>query len=53
VGLTHLPEFSGKLYPSQIFMVGVDSPLHQPKRKESLFKIKILIKVNFKIKATK
>jgi hypothetical protein len=30
-----LPDFSGKLYPSQISMVGVDSLLHQPKRKEN------------------
>jgi hypothetical protein len=30
-----LPDFLGKLYPSQSSMVGVDGPLHQPKRKDS------------------
>jgi hypothetical protein len=48
-----LPDFSGKLYPSQISMVEVDGLLHQLKRKDSLFKFKILIKVNFKIQVTK
>jgi hypothetical protein len=50
-----LPDFSGKLYPSQISMVGVDGLFHQPKkeRKIVLFKFKILIKVNFKIQVTK
>jgi hypothetical protein len=37
--------FSGKLYPSQISMVGVDNQ----KGKTVLFKFKVLIKVNFKI----
>jgi hypothetical protein len=30
-----LPDFSGKLYPSQTSMAGVDVLLHQPKRKDS------------------
>jgi hypothetical protein len=30
-----LPDFLGKLYPSQISMVGVDGLLHQPKKKDS------------------
>jgi hypothetical protein len=30
-----LPDFSGKLYPSQISETGVDGLLHQPKRKDS------------------
>jgi hypothetical protein len=32
-----LPDFSGKLYLSQISMVGVDSLLHQPKKKKRQF----------------
>jgi hypothetical protein len=50
------PDFSGKLYPSQISVCvcrGVDGLLHQPKKKKMLFKFKILIKVNFKIQVTK
>jgi hypothetical protein len=30
-----LPDFSGKLYPSQISMVRVNGLIHQPKRKDS------------------
>jgi hypothetical protein len=54
--ITHLvlPDFSGKLYPSQISLVGVGGLLHQPEKgKTVLFKFKILIKVNFKIQVTK
>jgi hypothetical protein len=48
-----LPKFSGKLFPSQISMVGVDGLIHQPKGKTVVFKFKILIKVDFKIQVTK
>jgi hypothetical protein len=48
-----LPDFSGKLYPSQISMVGVDSLIHQPKRKTVLFKIKVLVEVNFEVQVAK
>jgi hypothetical protein len=49
-----LPDFSGKLYPSQISMVGGGrSPPPAKKEKTVLFKFKILIKVNFKIHVTK
>jgi hypothetical protein len=40
-----LPDFSGKLYPSQISMVGVDSLIHQPKRKDSFIKASVCDKV--------
>jgi hypothetical protein len=52
-----LTDFSGKLYPSQISVVGVDGLLHQPtppnKKQTILFKFKIPIKVNLKIQVTK
>jgi hypothetical protein len=32
-----LPDFSGKLYPSQISMVGVDGLFHQPKKKRQFY----------------
>jgi hypothetical protein len=48
-----LSDFSGKLYSSQISMVGVDGLIHQPKKKTVCFKFKTLIKVNFKIQVTK
>jgi hypothetical protein len=45
VGFSHLPDFSGKLFSSQISTI--------QKEKTVLFRIKILIKVNFKIQTTK
>jgi hypothetical protein len=32
-----LPDFSGKLYPSQISMVGVDGLLHQPEKERQFY----------------
>jgi hypothetical protein len=32
-----LPDFSGKLYPSQISMVGVESLFHQPKKERQFY----------------
>jgi hypothetical protein len=48
-----LPDFSGKLYPSQIYMVGWTVSSTSQKGKTVLFKIKILIKVNLKMQVTK
>jgi hypothetical protein len=48
-----LPDFSGKLYPSQISIVGWRVSSTSQKRKIILFKLKILIKVKFKIQVTK
>jgi hypothetical protein len=48
-----LPDFLGKLYSSQISVVGVMVSSTSQKRKTVLFKFKILIKVNFKIQVTK
>jgi hypothetical protein len=46
-----LPDFSGKLYPSQISMVGVDVLLHQPKKKRQFYlNLKFLLKLILKYK---
>jgi hypothetical protein len=31
-----LPDFSGKLYPSQISMVGVNGLLHEPEKEKTV-----------------
>jgi hypothetical protein len=48
-----LPDFSGTLYPSQISVVGWMVSSTSQRGKTVLFKLKILIKVNLKIQATK
>jgi hypothetical protein len=45
-----LPDFSGKLYPSQISMVGVGGLLHQPKKKEFYLNLKFLWRLILKYK---
>jgi hypothetical protein len=45
-----LPDFSGKLYPAQISMVGVDGLIHQTKKKKRQFylNLKFLYKLQSK-----